>query len=169
MSNHFDGFDDVVGGSAGIFDGSTTSIAGTQGGLSSFDSPTTTPRADGVAVGMQCRGCGKPVELVVEYPELVCVKYGISPHPVMNAFPALRGQVAAVTQWQYSAANQGWAPMQICQHCHTWLPPIFTPEEADRLLNKARRNGWINIQAEKVISNAAYEAANAQAKANLQR
>ncbi len=167
--NNFDQFGDVVDGSAGIFDGSTTSIAGTQGGLHSFDSPTTTPRADGVAVGMQCRGCGKPVELLVEYPELVCVKYGISPHLVMQAFPQLRGQVHAITEWQYSTANQGWAPMQICQHCHTWIPPIFSPEEAQRLLDKARRFGWLNLEAEKVISTAAYQAANAQARANLNR
>ncbi len=166
--NQFDSFGDVVNGSSGIFDGSTTSIAGSDGGLQSFDRPTTTPRMDGVAVGMQCRGCGRPVELLAEYPELVCVKYGVSPHKVFEVYPELRGQVAQITKWEYSGANQGWAPVQVCPHCRTWVPPIFTPEEADRLLSKARRAGWINVNGEKIISQAAYNAAQLNARAALQ-
>lgn len=158
MNNH-DRFTDVVDGSAGIFDGSTTGIAGTQGGLNSFDSPTTTSRQDGVAVGMQCRGCGRPVEMLVEYPELVCVRYGVSPHLVFQLYPQLRSQVREVTEWQYSQANQGWAPVQTCASCRTWVPPIFTPEEAERLLAKARRSGWLTSDGEKAMSAAAYNTA----------
>lgn len=157
--NQHDRFADVVDSSAGIFDGSTTGIAGTQGGLTSFDSPTTTSRQDGVAVGMQCRGCGRPVEMLVEYPELVCIKYGISPHLVFQLYPQLRRHVQQVTEWQYSQANQGWAPMQPCASCRTWVPPIFTQEEGERLLAKARRSGWITSAGEKEMSDGAYSAA----------
>jgi hypothetical protein len=172
--NQHDRFQDVVGGSAGIFDGTTTTIAGAQGGLTNFDNLTTTQRQDGVAVGMQCRGCGRPVEMLVEYPELVCVKYGVSPHLVVQLYrgqdqqhPNLRGQFQSATEWVYTSENQGWSPNQFCS-CRTWAAPIFTPEEAERLLAKARRSGWIDLAGEKMMSMAAYDTAK-QARGQLNR
>jgi hypothetical protein len=157
MTVEHDNFADLIHQSTGIFGGTDANIAGPEGGLQSFDKPTTTVTPEGVAVGMSCRGCGRPAQLVVEYPELVAIKYGVSP---LIAYQGITpAPVREPIDWRYSASQQGWFPVKTCAWCHTLCAPIFTPEEADAHLGRARRNGWTREDAEKALSMIAYRAA----------
>jgi hypothetical protein len=157
MTVDHDNFSDLIGQSKGIFGGSDANIAGPEGGLESFDKPTTTPTPEGVAVGMSCRGCGRPAQLMVEYPELVAIKYGVSPPTAYRSLP--QAPMREVVEWRYSTTQQGWFPIKTCAHCGTLCAPIFSPEEAEAHLGRARRNGWTREQAEKDLSMLAYHVA----------
>jgi hypothetical protein len=157
MSVDHDNFSDLIGQSTGIFGGTDANIAGPEGGLQSFDKPSTTPTPQGVAVGMSCRGCGRPAQLMVEYPELVAIKYGVSP---LYAFQGMSPPpLSEPIEWRYSTSQQGWFPVKTCGWCHTLCAPIFSPEEAEAHLARARRNGWTRQDAEKGLSEIAYRAA----------
>jgi hypothetical protein len=164
MTNSFDGFPDVIGGSAGIFDHNSASVAGQHGGLSAHDTPQTNATKFGVAVLMACRGCGRPAQLMIEYPELICVQYNAFPQNVWAALAQV-GQPAPVqdqTYWDYSAPNGGMYPMKECGWCRTPLVPIFTPEEAAAHVTKAYQAGWLKEGPAKQLANFAYQVAQQQ-------
>jgi len=165
MTNAFDGFPDVIGGSAGIFDHNSASVAGQHGGLSAHDTPQTNPTRFGVAVLMACRGCGRPAQLMIEYPELICVQYNAFPQNVWAALQQLgrHPPVQEPTMWEYSAANAGMFPIKQCGWCRTPLVPIFTPEEAQAHVNKALQSGWIqDPAAAQQLAQLAYQVAKQQ-------
>lgn len=159
-----DRFADIINKNAGIFgnDGAAMDHA-----LGAFDSAPTRAVEDGVSVHMSCRGCGKPADLKIEYPEIIAVKYNVPPQ---LAFP--QGQAAAPgqrptvvikrpTDWAYSPENRAWWPKIPCQRCGTVLAPMFTPDEAETHLRVARRSQWIDGNGEAYLSQIA------QARAGL--
>lgn len=154
MSQQFDQFGDIINRSDGIFGSDGVNIAGQDGGLRAHDSVKTTAKPEGVAVEMQCRGCPRPLQLMVEYPELVAVKYNVPPQEVFRRYPQV---VRFLTEWKWSQTEQAWWPVTRCVGCQNIAGPMFTPEEAESLLAKARRNGWINPQGEQGVSDMAYK------------
>lgn len=154
MSNQYDAFGDIINQSDGIFGGEGANIAGRDGGLKAHDSVRTTPTATGVAVEMNCRGCPRPLQLMVEYPELVAVKYNLPPQELFKRFPQfLQGPM---TEWRWSQNEQRWWPVARCSGCGNIAGPMFSSEEAENHLRTARRNNWINTAGESQVSNAAY-------------
>jgi hypothetical protein len=165
--SQFDAFGDIINRSDGIFGGNESNIAGQDGGLRAHDSVKTTPTPVGVAVEMQCRGCPRPLQLMVEYPELVAVKYNVPPQEIFRANPNLLQQ--GITQWKWSQNEQAWWPEVRCSGCGNIAGPMFTPEEAEVLLGRARRNNWINEQGESYISNLAYQRVQAMSQGQGRR
>jgi hypothetical protein len=169
--SQFDGFGDIINRSDGIFGASEPNIAGQDGGLKAHDSVRTQATQHGVAVEMQCRGCPRPLRLTVEYPELVAIKYNVPPQEVARYAAAQRlpPVLQEVTEWRYSQQQQAWWPVQTCSGCRNIVGPMFTPEEADELLRKARRMGWIDAKGEEYVSKISYATAQMMANAALQQ
>jgi hypothetical protein len=147
--NQYDAFGDVITKQAGIFGGE---CAGLCDGLGDHDTTKTATTQQGVIVDMSCRGCGRPCRVVAEWPEMVAVKYNVSPRMVFGTMP---GVLSSPTEWMFSQATNGWYPEQYCQHCRTPCNPHFTPAEAEQHLAVGRQRGWINPVAEQQLSQAA--------------
>jgi len=154
MPDQYDAFGDIINKSDGIFGGTESNIAGQDGGLKAHDTPRTQATASGVAVEMQCRGCPRPLRLTVDYPELVAVKYNVAPQDVFAAYPQFVHGI--LTKWTYSSREQAWWPETRCSGCQNIAGPMFTPEEAEFHLRKARQMGWIDPQGEEFVSKLAY-------------
>jgi hypothetical protein len=162
MDDRHDNFSDVINKSTGIFDQGSASIAGSEGGLTDFERPSTVPQPDGVAVGMSCRGCGRPAELIIEYPELVAIKYNVAPHVAFapqHIPPGIPAPIVEPVEWRYSTSQQAWFPIRLCQWCGTVCAPLISSDEATAHLVKAARNGWTRPDAEKQLSVIAYQVA----------
>lgn len=166
--NEFDGFGDIINQANGIFGATESNVAGQDGGLQAHDSARTQATPDGVAVEMQCRGCPRPLRLTVEYPELIALRYQISPHEVVAMFPDFGRQLREVTVWQYSPMHQAWWPNRQCSGCGNFVAPLFTPEEADGHIRKAKRMQWINEAGEQYLSQMAYGAMQRKQQAQQQ-
>lgn len=168
MSQQYDQFGDIINQGSGIFGATEPNIAGSAGGLSDHDSTKTQATPTGVAVEMQCRGCPRPLRLTVEYPELVAIKYTVLPQNLWRYIQS-RGvtvsqYVTSPTNWDYSQEQQAYYPIQQCAGCRNLAGPLFTPEEAEVHLAKARRMGWTNTEGEKFLAGAAYELARSSGK-----
>jgi hypothetical protein len=160
--DQYDSFGDIINRSDGIFSGNEANIAGQDGGLQAHDTARTQATMEGVAVEMQCRGCPRPLRLTVEYPELVAIKYNVPPQEVFRRYPQY---VRGVTEWRYSPSEQAWWPVTRCSGCQNIVGPMFTPEEAEHHLARARRNAWINPAGEQQVSQLAYATVQAMQQA----
>jgi hypothetical protein len=154
--NDFDAFGDIINTQTGIFSGES---AGIEPGLQNFDRAQTVAKPDGVKIVMHCRavagsgqGCGRAVEIDIEYPELVALKYGISPHAAFQGQPNVSAQPG---EWRYNEREQAWFPLLACPNCRTLTLVFVTPEEAEKHLATARRQGWINPKGEQFASQVA--------------
>ena len=145
--NDWDTFQDVIEASNGVFDGSV--------GLKNHDSvkPFVTPQ--GVALQFECQGCGNPKKLIVEYPEMIALKYGVNPE---IAFRGIPGVLDEPTRWEFLPAEQSWRPDRRCPGCF-WFPIRIDPQEPERYLQMARRRGYINPAVEQKLSAIAAKAA----------
>ena len=141
MTDKYDQFSDIVQSQAGIFG---RDAAAMENGLHAHDSVQTSVMQDGVHVSMSCRKCGNPRDVTIEWPELIAIKYQISPHE------AYRGAQVNfhVVPWQYSPRQDGWYPLLQCQGCGEYTSPIVTPHEAEAHLQTARMRGWFRQQDE---------------------
>lgn len=149
----FDRFGDVINGNNGIFGSDTAAM---EQGLINFDTARTVGTAQGVVVEMACRGCGRGAKLLVEYPELVAVKYNVAPHIAFHGKPNI---LQNPVPWAYSPREQAWWPSYPCNHCRTPIAPLVTPEEAESHLAKARRNRWIDPVGEQYVAKIASDVA----------
>jgi len=163
MSNQYDSFGDIINRSDGIFGATEPNIAGQDGGLKAHDTVRTQATPEGVAVEMQCRGCPRPLRLTVEYPELVAIKYNVQPQEVFKGAPQF---VKSLTEWRYSQTEQAWWPVTRCSGCQNIVGPMFTPEEAEAHLRKARQMGWVDPRGEEYVSKLAYATIQAMQQAN---
>lgn len=144
----FDQFADVIFSQNGIFAGTE---AGLEPGLAKHDTVQTTAAPDGVHNAMDCRGCGRPVDVVISYPEMVALKYRVPPQA---AFAGTAAQVN--TEYRWSAPHGAFYPMLTCSSCHMPCAPLVTPEEAEQHLAQARANGWIAAKNEAQLAQVAH-------------
>ncbi len=151
-SPEYDSFGDVIDKQSGIFG---TDAGGLSDGLGEHDSTKTQATPGGVVVEMFCRGCGRPCRIVAEYPELVAVKYSVSPRMAFGAMPNV---IQVPVEWLYSSVTGGWYPDEKCQQCRSPCNPHFTPNEAEQHLATARSKNWINPQGEQQLSQIAVAA-----------
>lgn len=140
----YDAFGDVINKNNGIFG---TEAAALEPALTNFENATTTGMPDGIHVTMYCRGCGRTVDVTFGYHELVAIKYRCPPHAAYQ-----NTQLAVGTEYRWSAPHGAFYPMATCGTCSGLCSPLITPDEAERHLQKARANGWINPTVEQQLS-----------------
>lgn len=139
----------MSGNGMGIFENSA---------LSEHDAVVHRVRRDGVALEFACRGCAVPKEVVLEWPEVIALKYGIDPALAFRANPNV---IAHPTHFQYNAEEGGWVPDIRCPSCNFGLAVVVAPDEPERWLASARRSNAISPQAEQQLSQFVASVANA--------
>ncbi|MDD5007591.1 MAG: hypothetical protein PHC68_04200 [Syntrophorhabdaceae bacterium] len=147
---NYDGFGDIVSGHQGIFDG-----LGGQA-LKTHDSVHSEVTKDGLVLEFYCHGCGKPRQLVVEYPELIALRYGVNPAV------AFRGQtriLATPINWRFVSEENAWKPDMTCDGCAFHLFVRIAPSEPQKYLEAARQKGLLAPQYEQQLSQIASQAA----------
>lgn len=148
-ANKYDTFTDVIQGFNGVFEGSE--------GLKSHSLVKAETKNNGLALQFECQGCGAPTEMLVEYPELVAMKYGVNP---MIAFHNVRGILAEPTRWEYRPDEDSWRPDLKCTICGFFFPIRIARHECERHLAMARGRNFINPQGEARVSQICAAAAN---------
>lgn len=136
MSDNFDRFGDVIQGSEGIFAGGMGAI---DDGLKQFDKANSEVRADGVLVEMQCRGCGRPKHLLVEWPEIIAIRCNISPHVAFSQVQELQ-RFASPWRLAHGQNEPHWVPEGAsCNRCGTLVQPMFSVAECYKLIARAKQ------------------------------
>lgn len=135
MSNNYDRFGDVVQQVAGIFGADTPAM---DNGLADFDAAPTVADSEGVHITMRCRGCGGSRNITAEWPEIMCIARGISPHEV----------ISGMTPWQYSQVGRGWYPLIACSGCSTPVVPLVPMQEAQQHLKTGSEHKWPWFQSQ---------------------
>jgi len=121
-------------------------------------------RKDGVALEFACRGCAVPKEVVLEWPEVIALKYGIDP---ALAFRSQQNIITRPTHFEFKADEGGWVPELRCPTCDFALAVVVGPDEPERWLASARRSNAVSPQLEQQLSNYVARIANA-ARAQMQ-
>jgi hypothetical protein len=116
-------FDDIMEQDRGLY--------GDAEGLTEYDRVDTKMTPEGIEVAMNCRNCGRPAKIVIEWPELFVAANGIVP-----------------SGWQPSAANGTMYPALTCPKCseRDTLCPHMTPDEAQRYLRSAASRNLVTQQ-----------------------
>ncbi len=156
----YDRFGDYINDEQGIFSPGTGAVGD---GLSKFDGLVFTVRGPGngllahVLVEMACRRCGQPRQVMVEWPEIVAIRVGISPFEAFRSVPSLS---RFASNWRVTdlPGEVYWYPEEVRCGCGGFLQPLFTPREcAKHLVDMARKN-WLNQQDEKQVGNMCFAA-----------
>jgi hypothetical protein len=140
----YDGFGEIVASQNGIF-----GMSGLEPTLKKHDSVKHEISNKGLLLEFYCQGCGAATQLMVEYPELISMRYGVNPAV------ALRGQGGIVeepTNWQFVPSEQGWRPDMKCPHCNFNICIRVGAAEPDHHLSNARRRGFVNPKVEQQVS-----------------
>ncbi len=145
--NDYDAFEDVIGSYNGVF-GATE--AGLDAGLKNHEQVQAKPTKHGVVLQLSCQGCGKPTQMLIEWPEMVAIKYGVNP---AIAFRGRPGMVQNATRWEFKPGEGAWRPDLRCSHCQFHFPVRVFPSEPERFLAAGRRAGFINPQGEHLVAN----------------
>ena len=103
----------------------------------------------GVELKFDCQSCGMPILLVVEYPEIVALKYGVNP---AVAFRFKKVMATEPTSFEFLPHQNGWLPKTHCHACNKPVEIVVEPHEPENYLKGARRRGFINAQGEHQIS-----------------
>jgi hypothetical protein len=102
----FEDFVDVTEQNPGIFEG---------GGLNELERLSWKPVNEGIQFDFSCHSCGRPLGLVVEWEELVALKYGMPPAIAYQFTPArLRSPIT----WVADREDSCWRPDIVCRHCN---------------------------------------------------
>jgi len=143
-TENYDDFDDVINGTAGVFDAS---------GLSDHDTVKTKIGQNGVLVECSCRKCGAPASMLMDYGELIAIAHDVSPQAAYG--PQYPQVVRQPTMWKFSEANGAWYPDVACGRCRGWIAPMVDVTEARDHVMSAKTRGWVNEQAVARLSQAA--------------
>jgi hypothetical protein len=123
-----DYFDDILSGSEGGIHGGA--------GLSDFDALREKYTADGLAVTLNCKFCGKAHQITLEWPELYIIGLNRAGRPV-----------ALPPKWAYSNNNQSAFVELKCSRCHhAGLAVHVTPDEARRHIQTGMDAGHLSPQ-----------------------
>jgi hypothetical protein len=133
MESEFDDFGDILGDNddGGVFAGSGHKV---------FEHIKQTVQPGGVQVEMQCRVCGVPRGILVEWPELFVIGTNGPNTPVILP-----------PGWQLSEKNRTAFLSMPCPKCGKPLAVHFTPDEAAKHVSNATRSGLLNtMQVEQI-------------------
>lgn len=144
----FDAFGDVINAETGIFSGSS--------GLKAYDGVKAEYTPEGLRVEAHCPGCGFPRHVEISWPELIALKYDLSPYDAFNPVPSLR-QFASpwsnTAQVAHRGVDYAWYPVGLrCRCGQDFKRPLISPGECEGHLVHMRRNRWMPPQAEQQLS-----------------
>jgi hypothetical protein len=144
----YDHFDDIINSREGIF---APGLGAVDDGLKRFDSIESDVTSQGLIIEMACRQCGRPKQLLVEWPEMVALKCMVSPSDAFRTVPAL---ARFASPWRIARVPRGiyWVPEDTkCVHCGGVVQPLVGPDECGRYLAEMRQRGWLNPDDEKRV------------------
>lgn len=145
MASDYDGFGDVINGTTGIFDEQGAAL---ESGLKKHDSVQAKATREGLALSVNMPCCGRPRQFLVDWPEIVAMKYSVNPAVAFRN----TNIVESPTSWQYRADEDAWRPNQKCPEHGFWLPIRLLRHEPEKFLAQARGRGLINSEAEAVVA-----------------
>ncbi len=153
MNQPFDGFGDVIESNEGIFTESD--------GLQAYDSVKHTTQPHALVVQVHCASCGYPRHLEIPWPELIALKYNISPHEAWGSVPSMRQFSSAWRQTNTArGVNYAWCPASIQCKCGVLFErPLFFPSECESLMQTARAQGNLDRGQEKQMSDHCFKVA----------
>ena len=142
MGKRWDRMDDITNSTLGIFE--TTALA-------EHEQVSAKVSTDGVKLSFRCQGCGDTIDMLLEWPEVIALKYGLDP------LLAWRGQQQVVEtpmQFTFSKDEGCWAPMGKCgtPNCHWAYGIRIGTGEPEGWLSQARRSQYLHPQAEAQLS-----------------
>lgn len=126
--------------------------AGLMPTLSQHDGVSHKIQPEGCKTIFNCPSCGVPIEITLEWPEIVAMKYGVNPYQVYG-----QGQYSGLISgqpisWKFVAGEQAWTPEMKCAQC-SWASGLRVKQpELEPWLAEGRRRGYINPAAEKDVS-----------------
>lgn len=137
-----DMFRDIThGGAFGIFDKDQAAL---ESGMEKVNGVSSVPEKDGVALDFTCNGCGNSQRVTLEWPEVIAMKYGLSPH---HAYAQAKPVQCDPSPWGFDREDGGWQPLFKCG-CGWHLGMRIGPDEFEKWLRVARRSGLIQKQVE---------------------
>lgn len=148
MSDIKDDFSDIIAKNRGMFAGEHATL---DDALGTLDNVQDAVRPDGVAFELTCHGCKRPSQYVVEYPEMIALKFRIDPSI------AFTRRSNALAHPQQACPNPStWAPVPqkgelLCQDkcpCGWKLRIALTFNEPEKYLRQARQRGYLGPQME---------------------
>jgi hypothetical protein len=160
QSNSYDPFGDVDADTQGVFSAEQAAL---RPGLKQLRTVHAVVRPEGILMQFDCQVCGIPTVMMIEYPEVVALKYGVNPVIAFRAHPSI---LQEPTRWEFSPGATvndptGWRPDIKCCQCNANANKDFCIEqhEPELLLQGARRRGYINPAGEQQISQICAQAA----------
>ena len=150
MGKH-DEFADYQANWQGMFGEGMSSI---DDGLCNFDRVSHAVTKLGLANEFQCRRCGAPIRLIVEWPEIIALRCNISPHVAYQNHP--RFGSFAQNRWRKADPRCGnyWVPEGLRCKCGEPAHVLISSSECQGHLVKRRAMGPIPF--EKEMGNAAF-------------
>jgi hypothetical protein len=156
MPNDEETFNDVIDAQRGIFGADAPGLAPA---LANHDGHRKSPSADGMQIMFECSRCGGRRSLMVEWPELVAMRFGVPPGFAYQRTPGIMRGV--VLDWKWDAQDQVWWPELTCPGCHRRLLTGVSPAEIESSLTAGRSRGWLPEQAFQQFAQIASQAAQA--------
>jgi hypothetical protein len=147
VTNHFDDFSDIIGTNNGVFGATEAAL---DSALEKHDSVETAVMPQGAALEFRCPGCGKMRRLIIEYPELVALKYFVSPHQAFVGHAS--GWCPTPSTWRFVRDEHKFGLVQKCSFCNFHYPVRLDPNEPEKILAMARRNNLFNPQVEAAVA-----------------
>lgn len=144
-SGQTDDFADVIHSYSGVFGDSAGAM---DTGLSKHDAVDIGVTPTGAVLEFRCPGCGRMRQLHLDYPELVALKFQLSPH---LAFDQARQFSQSPSAWRWIPDEHQWGLVMRCSFCPYHYPVRLAPHEPESILGKARRSGYINAQGERAV------------------
>ena len=139
----WDRMEDIVNSSLGIYEGTA---------LAEHEQVQTGISPEGVKLSFRCQGCGDTIDMVLEWPEIIALKYGVDP---ALAYRGRQQIVQTPMPFTFSTKENSWAPMGKCatSNCQWAYGIRIATHEPERWLAQARRSNYIPTQAEAQLSN----------------
>lgn len=102
----------------------------------------------GLELHYPCSKCSKRQGTLVEFPELIAIKYNVAPQVAYGNLP--RSPVTEPTQWGYEQG--GFFPAINCDACGYNTKILVTPHEADTWLSTALHKRYLAVGMEQQLS-----------------
>jgi len=148
MSDNFDDFEDIMHRNRGVFGDTEAAL---EPGLRAHDGVESQVLPEGAAFEFRCDGCGKMRRLILEYPELVALKFTLSPHVAFHG--QYRSMCRDPSTWLWSKKDHAWRIKQQCSSCPWHYRLMINPSDPERMLGAARRANFINREGEAAVAN----------------
>jgi len=128
----FEDIDYIIQGQKGIFGDECAGLCG-DSAMTAFSQAPRTTTAQGVIYDIRCENGDSMIKYLVEWPEFVALKAGISPH-----FP-----FQGATDWGFNQEEQSWFPNLRCTRCGWPFRLMISPNEVEGNLRSAVSKGQL--------------------------